>query len=123
MIVFFIFLAKQGILRGFPDVGKIAEKVQLSKESTKEQSTAKLTAMSQSQKIFLQDLNRRYKEKFNFPFVICARLNKFESIIKGLEDRYGNDVDQEVENGIQQALKICDLRIKDVVHVAPLSML
>ena len=116
-------LAKKGILRGFPDVGKITEKVQLSKESTKEQSTAKLTDMSQSQKILLRDLNHRYKEKFSFPFVICARLNKIGSIIKGLEDRYANDVHQEVENGIQQVLKICDLRIKDVVHVAPLSML
>ena len=79
--------------------------------------------MSQSQKTLLQDLNHRYREKFGFPFVICARMNKFDSIIEGLEDRYGNDVHQEVENGIQQVLKICDLRIRDVVHVAPLSML
>ena len=108
--------AKQGILRGFPDLaGKIAEAGQLTKESNREHAAANLHILSDYEKELLQELNCRYKEKFGFPFVICARMNKKEAILKGLENRYGNDVKEELEAGIEQVLKICELRLRDIV--------
>ena len=108
--------AKQGILRGFPDLaGKIAEAGQLTKESNREHAAANLHILSSYEKELLQELNCRYKEKFGFPFVICARMNKKEAILKGLENRYGNDVKEELEAGIEQVLKICELRLRDIV--------
>lgn len=56
----------------------------------------------------------RYKQKFGFPFIICARENKVESIIRGLQDRYQNSHDQEVNIGIEEVKKICKLRILDI---------
>ena len=114
--------AKQGILRGFPDLaGKIAEAGELTKESNREHAAANLHILSNREKELLQELNCRYREKFGFPFVICARMNKKEAILKGLEDRYGNDAKEELETGIEQVLKICELRLRDIV--APSSNL
>ena len=42
-------------------------------------------------------------------------MNKKEAILKGLEDRYSNDVKEELETGIEQVLKICELRLKDIL--------
>ena len=107
---------KEGILRVHPDLaGRIAEAGQLTSESTREQSEAQLNTMTKEEKIFMKELNSRYKEKFGFPFVICARLNKKEAILKGLEERYDHDLKRELEIGIDQVLRICELRVKDIV--------
>ena len=63
-------------------------------------------------------LNKKYKEKFGFPFVICARLNKKDAILQGLEQRYFNDLEQELKIGIDNVMKICELRVRDLVQVA-----
>ena len=79
-------LVKEGILRVHPDLaGKLAENGQLTTESASEQSQANLDQLSPQEKAILGVLNCQYKEKFGFPFVICARLNKKESIIHGLK--------------------------------------
>ena len=62
-------------------------------------------------------LNNQYKAKFGFPFVICARLNKIEAILQGLQTRLNHtSVEAEVQIGIEQVLKISELRLKDIVH-------
>ena len=64
----------------------------------------------------MASLNQKYKDKFGFPFVICARLNKKDAILNGLELRCYNDLDVEVLTGIEEVLKICELRIRDLVY-------
>ena len=61
-------------------------------------------------------MNDQYKDKFGFTFVICARLNKKETIIEGLKQRINNPVDTEVQLGIKEVMKICELRLKDIVN-------
>ena len=63
----------------------------------------------------MRQLNDRYKAKFGFPFVICARLNKKEAILEGLEQRYEHNLEQELNIGIDQVLRICELRIGDLI--------
>ena len=46
--------------------------------------------MTCEEKDKMKTLNQKYKDKFGFPFVICARLNKKEAILKGLELRCYN---------------------------------
>lgn len=57
----------------------------------------------------------RYKEKFKFPFVICARENKVQSILSGIETRLRNNRETEIKIGIDEVKKICRLRIDDLV--------
>ena len=103
-------------MRVHPDLaGKLAQDGQLTKESASEQSHANLDQLSPQEKTILGVLNRQYKEKFGFPFVICARLNKKEAIIEGLKRRSNHKADAEVEVGIEEVMKICELRLKDIV--------
>ena len=87
----------------------------MTQESNREHAAANLHVLSNYEKELLTELNCRYKEKFGFPFVICARMNKKEAILKGLENRYDNDAKEELEAGIEQVLKICELRLRDIV--------
>ena len=59
---------------------------------TGEQSSANLNLMTCEEKDKMKTLNQKYKDKFGFPFVICARLNKKEAILKGLELRCYNSL-------------------------------
>ncbi|CAG2064500.1 unnamed protein product, partial [Timema podura] len=54
----------------------------------------------------IDQLNKRYKEKFGFPFVICARENKANAILLGLKRRLDNSKESELEEGIQEVKKI-----------------
>jgi len=57
----------------------------------------------------------RYKTKFDFPFVICVRENKFPTILRAIEQRLQNDKDQELNTGIEEVKKISTLRIQEIV--------
>ena len=48
--------------------------------------------MTCEEKDKMKTLNQKYKDKFGFPFVICARLNKKEAILRGLELRCYNSL-------------------------------
>ena len=105
------------VLRGIPDLaGRLFEAGQLSSESLCEQRQAKLDQLSPEERTILGELNRKYKEKFGFPFVICARMNKKETIIDGLKIRYHNSVEIEIQNAIQEVMKISKLRFQDIVQ-------
>ena len=75
---------QEGILRVYPDLsGKIAQAGQLTSESSLEQSAADLNTLTPDEKFKMASANLKYKNKFGFPFVICARMNKKEAIFKG----------------------------------------
>ena len=64
---------KLALIRAHPDlVGNAV----LTNESRAEQKSAGLADLSPDEIERFRDFNRRYREKFGFPFVICARLNK-----------------------------------------------
>lgn len=106
------------ILKKHPDLaGKLADENKLSTESTAEQQSAGLNELSEEQKTQLVTMNNKYKEKFDFPFVICVRANnKFEKILEGLQSRLPNPRYREILNGIEEVKKICAFRIKNIVQ-------
>lgn len=107
---------KEGILRLHPDLaGRLALTGALTQESTNEQASAGLGNMSPDEREKMSQLNLKYKEKFGFPFVICARQNEKEAILKGLEERLNNTVEQETLTGVNEVKKICHLRLLDIV--------
>ena len=56
------------------------------------------------------------RKSSGFPLSFAQeRLNKKDAIIDGLKTRLNHDIDQEIEIGINQILKICELRMKDVI--------
>ena len=107
---------KEGILRCYPDLaGKLAQQNALSGESNKEHKSAGLLDLSEQEQKELLALNKSYKSKFTYPFVICARENKRETIFRGITARLNNTSQAEVEVGIGEVCKIAWHRLLDIV--------
>lgn len=104
------------LLRSHPDlVGRAALAGTLSAASTGEQASAGLDSLSPEEIAAFTRYNQEYRERFGFPFVICARENKKESILAGFEIRLHNTREQEIETALGEVAKICLLRLRDLV--------
>ncbi len=104
------------LLRAHPDlVGRAALAGTLSRVSTGEQAAAGLDRLSPDEIATFQRYNAAYAERFGFPFVICVRENKKESILAGLATRLRNTREQEIATGLGEVAKIAALRLRDVV--------
>ena len=104
------------LIRAHPDlVGRAALAGTLTRESTGEQASAGLNNLSPAEIALFQKQNAAYQQKFTFPFVICARLNKKEAIIAGFEQRLRNSREQEIKTALEEIFKIAELRLRDLL--------
>jgi 2-oxo-4-hydroxy-4-carboxy-5-ureidoimidazoline decarboxylase len=104
------------LIRAHPDlVGRAALAGTLTTESTREQAAAGLDRLSPDEIATFNRLNQAYRERFDFPFVICARENKKESILRGFEARLGNTRAEEIMTALAEIAKIARLRLIDAV--------
>ena len=103
-------------MRAYPDLGWINSKPeQLVEVCKREQKNANLNELTICQMNRLSQLNQNYKEKFGFPFVICARKHQKEEIFQAMGHRYKNDQNLELATAIDEILQIAELRIRDIV--------
>ncbi|KAG8584885.1 hypothetical protein GDO81_004803 [Engystomops pustulosus] len=108
---------KEGILRCHPDLaGRELTSGTLTMESQEEQRGAGLTSLTSQERERLTLLNTQYKEKFGFPFVICAKMADKDKIMRELSARLQNDPSVELLIGIDEVKKICHLRIQDILR-------
>ncbi len=104
------------LIRAHPDlVGKAALAGTLTPPSTREQASAGLGKLSPDEIVLFQRYNQQYRDKFGFPFVICARLNKKAAILAGFEVRLKNSREQEIETALTEIFKIAQLRLFDLI--------
>lgn len=106
------------LIRAHPDlVGRAALAGTLGGSSTSEQAAAGLdpNQLSAEDVRAFTEFNAAYKERFGFPFVICARENKKASILAGFERRLQNDRDTEITTALREIGKIGHYRLADIV--------
>merc|ERR1719219_57506 len=107
---------KLQVLEKHPDLaGRLAGEGLLTAESEREQKAAGLDLLSKEDKRQLKAMNDRYRFKFGFTFVVCARENKAAAILSGLKTRLDNSKDVELETGLKEVKKIAALRAVDIV--------
>jgi 2-oxo-4-hydroxy-4-carboxy-5-ureidoimidazoline decarboxylase len=104
---------KLSLIRAHPDLVGDAT---LTRESQSEQTSAGLGALSSEEAQQFRNFNAQYKERFGFPFVICARLNKKQAILDAFPIRLQNSREQEIETALREIFKIAELRLKDLVE-------
>jgi OHCU decarboxylase len=105
-----------GLVRGHPDlVGRAALAGTLTRESTGEQKAAGLGDLSPDDVRRFQEYNAAYREKFGFPFVICARENKKDAMLAAFPIRLQNSREQELRMALGEIYKIARLRLWDAV--------
>ena len=104
------------LIRAHPDlVGKLAQAGQLTPDSTNEQASAGLLQLTPQEVAWFQTHNAAYKDKFSFPFIICARLNKKEAIRTSFKVRLQNSREQEIKTALEEIFKIAALRLRDLI--------
>jgi 2-oxo-4-hydroxy-4-carboxy-5-ureidoimidazoline decarboxylase len=105
-----------GLIQAHPDlVGRAALAGSLTPASNSEQASAGLNKLSEEEIATFQNFNQAYRERFGFPFVICARLNKKEAILNAFPIRLRHSVEEEIRAALEEIYKIAYLRLKDIV--------
>lgn len=102
-----------GVLSAHPDLaGKLAMAKTLTAESTAEQASAALDALTDAERATFQRLNADYVAKHGFPFIIAVRDNTKASILAAFATRISNDTATEFTTACQQVERIAELRLK-----------
>ncbi|MCU0905414.1 MAG: 2-oxo-4-hydroxy-4-carboxy-5-ureidoimidazoline decarboxylase, partial [Tabrizicola sp.] len=103
-----------GVLKAHPDLaGKLAAAKRLTPDSTAEQASAALDALTDDERSRFQRLNEAYVAKHGFPFIIAVRDNTKTSILQAFETRTGNDTQTEFATACREVERIAELRLKD----------
>ncbi len=111
-------LARQvEFIRAHPDlVGRAALAGTLTQASTSAQASAGLNKLSAEEIALFENFSQSYREKFGFPFVICARMNKKEAILNGFRVRLQHSREKEMETALVEIEKIAYLRLQDIIE-------
>jgi len=105
-----------GVLRAHPDLaGKLAAAKRLTMESTSEQASAGLDALTDAERARFTRLNGQYVEKHGFPFIIAVRDHDKPGILAGFERRVANGSDTEFLEACKQVERIAELRLQDML--------
>jgi 2-oxo-4-hydroxy-4-carboxy-5-ureidoimidazoline decarboxylase len=109
--------ARLELIRAHPDLaGKAAIAGELTPESTREQAAAGLDRLTPEQYERITRLTAAYRERFGFPFVVCAREHTPDSIIAAAARRLEADTDDEEQTALSEIAKIARLRLADLVR-------
>jgi OHCU decarboxylase len=102
-----------GVLLAHPDLaGKLAAAKRLTAESTAEQASAGLDALTDAERETFSRLNAAYVVKFGFPFIIAVRDHDKPGILAAFERRLEHDRDHEFAEACRQVERIAGLRLK-----------
>jgi len=105
------------LIRAHPDlVGRAALAGTLTRESTGEQASAGLNKLTPEETELFQKSNAAYRQRFDFPFLICARLNQKDAILNGFRIRLRNSRKAEIKTALEEIGKIAYLRLQDIIE-------
>lgn len=105
-----------GVLKAHPDLaGKLAAARRLTPESTAEQASAGLDALTDAERARFTGLNAAYTQRFGFPFIIAVRGLSKADILSAFETRIENDRETELSTACRQVERIALLRLKDLL--------
>ena len=95
------------LIRAHPDLaGKVQLTGGLTADSAREQASAGLDRCSAAEFERFQRLNRAYREKFGFPFVMAVRDRTREEVLDAFEKRLGQGTEDEFRSALSEIHKI-----------------
>ncbi|WP_246191346.1 allantoinase PuuE [Aureimonas leprariae] len=108
-----------GVLRAHPDLaGRLALASGLTPQSTAEQASAGLDALSEAELARFTELNHAYTAKFGFPFIVAVRGRSKTDILSSFEERVGHDPEAELVTAAREVERIARLRIAAIFGIA-----
>ena len=105
-----------GVLTAHPDLaGKLAQAKRLTADSSREQASAGLDALTDAERAEFQQMNSAYVARHGFPFIIAVRDNTKASILAAFQTRLAHDRATELATACAQVERIAALRLKDML--------
>ena len=105
-----------GVLRAHPDLaGKLAAARRLTPESTAEQNSAGLDALTVEEHARFERLNAAYTERHGIPFIAAVRDHDQTGILALFERRLGQPRKAEIAEACAQVERIAELRLGDML--------
>ena len=100
------------ILNAHPD---LAVEKKLTKDSKNEQKNASLNQCTEQEFMEFNELNKKYKKKFSFPFIIAVKGKNKEEILNIFRQRITNNINLEFEEAKKQVKKIANFRLREII--------
>jgi len=100
------------LIQAHPDLGSQAK---MAEASVKEQAGAGLTQLSLEEYDRFQSLNRAYKDKFGFPFIVAVKNHTKGSILDTFARRLENSMEAEMEQALTEIAQIAHFRLVELV--------
>jgi len=105
-----------GVLAAHPDLaGKLAAAKRLTADSTAEQASAGLDALTDPERRMFTHMNTAYTVKHGFPFIIAVRDHDKASILAAFERRIANDTETEFAEACTQVERIALHRLTSLL--------
>lgn len=101
------------LIRVHPDLGS---KAKMAAASVTEQIGVGLDQLTAEECDRLQLLNKAYKEKFSFPFIVAVRNHTKASLFEVFEQRLNNPFELEREQALNEIFQISRLRLSDITE-------
>lgn len=104
------------LLNAHPELaGKETRAGTLTASSSAEQSSAGLHTLASSVAARVGQLNRDYRAKFGFPFIIAVRDYDRDGMLAEFERRLGQDIEAEFATCLRQVCRIAAIRLESTV--------
>ena len=101
------------VLRAHPDLaGKLAAAKRLTDDSTAEQASAGLDALTDDERQHFDTQNSAYVAKHGFPFIIAVKDHDKAGILRAFDRRIANDTANEFAEACSQVERIARLRLE-----------
>lgn len=105
------------LLRAHPDLaGRAARAGTVTATSAAEQASAGLDRLGDADYDRFQRLNRAYRVKYGFPFIIAVRQHDVRGILEAFETRLTRAPENEMETALGQVFAITRLRLAGLVE-------
>jgi beta-ureidopropionase / N-carbamoyl-L-amino-acid hydrolase len=96
--------------------GRAAQRGELTHASSGEQKGAGLSTLTAEQFERLSTLNRQYRERFGFPFIVAVKGHTPETVIASLSARVLHEAAEERLVALQQICRIARFRLADLIE-------
>ena len=104
------------LINAHPDLaGRAAIAGQLSEQSQSEQAAAGIDQCSAAEYARFTDLNKCYREKFGFPFIMAVKGSNRHEILQAFERRIKHDYETEFRHALTEIHCIVKFRLEAMV--------
>ena len=104
------------LIKAHPDLASKTQRAAgLTAESNAEQNSVGLDRLSDAEFDAFERVNNAYRAKFGFPYIVCARRQTRDSILRDFERRLPNEVTTETQTSIREICRIAALRLDQLV--------